>query len=108
MYISKITKSNHRIRSIHRQTRNVIGNGKKVAVVLSGAGFLDGSEVQETVFLVNALSEHGAEVVHFAPDVTSNVVDHNKGSVEKGTRKVIAESGLFLCVCFNGSAYCKR
>lgn len=40
---------------------------KKIAVVLSGAGFVEGSEITESVSALIALSEFGAEVHAFAP-----------------------------------------
>ena len=42
--------------------------GKRVAVVLSGCGFLDGSEITEAVSALIVLSELGCEVSCFAPD----------------------------------------
>lgn len=41
---------------------------KKIAVVLCGSGYLDGSEIRESVGLLWALSEAGAAVKMFAPD----------------------------------------
>lgn len=40
---------------------------KKIAVVLSGCGYKDGSEITESVSVLIALSELGAEVRCFAP-----------------------------------------
>ena len=40
---------------------------RKVAVVLSGCGYLDGAEVTEAVSSLIALSEEGATVEVFAP-----------------------------------------
>lgn len=42
---------------------------KKIAVVLSGCGNQDGSEVTEAVSLIIGLSNYDAEVVYFAPDL---------------------------------------
>jgi enhancing lycopene biosynthesis protein 2 len=65
---------------------------KKIAVVLSGSGYLDGSEITEAVSLLIALNQAGAEVSCFAPEVELSVVNHisNQGSEEK--RSVLAES----------------
>lgn len=41
---------------------------KKVAVVLCGSGFKDGSEIRESVATLWALSQHPVEVQCFAPD----------------------------------------
>ena len=41
---------------------------KKIAVILCGSGFKDGSEIHESVFALNAISENGAEYECFAQD----------------------------------------
>lgn len=41
---------------------------KKVAVILCGSGYKDGSEIRESVGVLWALSEQGAEVQCYAPD----------------------------------------
>lgn len=41
---------------------------KKIAVILCGSGFKDGSEIRESVGVLWALSAEGAEVKMFAPD----------------------------------------
>lgn len=49
----------------------------KVGVVLSGCGFLDGSEIHEAVFTLLGLDELGVEAVCMAPDGPQHhVVDH--------------------------------
>lgn len=65
----------------------------KVAVVLSGAGFLDGSEIHESVLALLALDRHGAEVVCLAPDIPqTSVVDHATRTPSAGSRNVLQES----------------
>ena len=66
----------------------------KVAVVLSGCGVFDGSEIQEAVFTLYALDHRGAEYQCFAPDIDqAHVIDHLKGEVAEGeTRNVLTES----------------
>jgi enhancing lycopene biosynthesis protein 2 len=49
---------------------------KKIAVVLSGCGFLDGSEITEAVSSLIALSELGTEVKCFAPSDSFASTDH--------------------------------
>eukprot|EP00929_Paragymnodinium_shiwhaense_P023986 TRINITY_DN14891_c0_g1_i1.p3 TRINITY_DN14891_c0_g1~~TRINITY_DN14891_c0_g1_i1.p3 ORF type:complete len:263 (-),score=76.73 TRINITY_DN14891_c0_g1_i1:1960-2748(-) len=69
--------------------------GKKVAVVLSGCGVADGSEVQESVFVLSRLSRAGATTSCFAPDKPQmHVVDHTKFAPEESTaeRNVLKES----------------
>lgn len=50
---------------------------KKVAVVLSGCGHRDGSEITEAVSALIALSEAGAQFECFAPDVTFAPISHS-------------------------------
>ncbi|KAL7881480.1 hypothetical protein AOLI_G00083280 [Acnodon oligacanthus] len=66
----------------------------KVAVVLSGCGVYDGTEIHEASAILVHLSREGAEVQMFAPDVTQmHVIDHGKGQpAEKESRNVLAES----------------
>lgn len=49
---------------------------KKIAVVLSGCGFLDGSEITESVSLLIALNQAGAQVTCFAPNMEITATDH--------------------------------
>ena len=72
----------------------VAGRGKKVAVVLSGCGYLDGSEVNEAVFVLTALSEFGAKTTAFAPDKTqADVLDHQLGKpLGFAPRQILQES----------------
>lgn len=67
----------------------------KVAVVLSGCGVYDGSEVYEAVCTLMALDKAGAEVQCFAPDVQQmHVINHITGEVMEGeTRNVLVEAG---------------
>jgi hypothetical protein len=68
--------------------------GPTVAVVLSGCGYLDGSEITEAVSVMIHLSEKGYNVVFFAPDGDQQeVIDHNTKAVESNeVRNIIAES----------------
>lgn len=67
--------------------------GHKVAVVLSGCGVYDGTEVHEAAAVLAALSRHGAEPVMFAPDKKqAHVVDHTAGSEMDQERNVLKES----------------
>lgn len=57
------------------------GERKKVAVVLSGCGVYDGSEIHEAVSVLVHLSRAGVEARCFAPDIPqADVVNHVKGS----------------------------
>jgi len=65
----------------------------KVAVILSGSGVYDGSEVHEASAVLVHLSRGGAEVSMFAPDVAQmHVIDHTKGEPSGETRNVLVES----------------
>ena len=67
---------------------------KAVAVVLSGNGVYDGSEVHEASAVMVHLSRAKADVSCFAPRIPQmHVVDHSTGNpVEEETRDVLAES----------------
>uniref|UniRef100_A0A8D0GET8 Glutamine amidotransferase class 1 domain containing 3 n=1 Tax=Sphenodon punctatus TaxID=8508 RepID=A0A8D0GET8_SPHPU len=68
--------------------------GAKVAVVLSGCGVYDGTEIHEASAILVHLSRGGAEVQIYAPNIPQmHVIDHNKGQpVEAESRNVLAES----------------
>jgi len=64
-----------------------------VAVVLSGCGFRDGSEIHESVLSLLAVDRHGGEYQCFAPDVVqSSVVDHLSGEGVVDSRNVLVEA----------------
>lgn len=66
----------------------------RVAVVLSGCGVYDGSEIHEAVLTLLYLDKAGAEIRCFAPDKPQmHVVNHLTGQpVEGETRNVLVES----------------
>ncbi|XP_056146130.1 glutamine amidotransferase-like class 1 domain-containing protein 3, mitochondrial [Lampris incognitus] len=67
--------------------------GAKVAVVLSGCGVFDGTEIHEASAVLVHLSRGGAEVQMFAPDVSQmHVIDHGKGQLAQESRNVLSES----------------
>lgn len=51
-------------------------NEKKIAVVLSGCGYLDGSEITETVSTLIALDKEGVQYTLFAPNMAFPSMDH--------------------------------
>lgn len=71
---------------------------KKVAVVLSGSGVYDGSEIYESVFTLLALAEAGVEVTAFAPNCEQmHVINHLTGEVSEGeSRNVLVESARIM------------
>lgn len=61
---------------------------KRVGVLLSGCGYLDGSEIHESVLTMLHLDRAGAEIVCIAPRVPQHhVVDHGTGEVAKGQQR---------------------
>ncbi len=67
---------------------------KKIAVLLSGCGVFDGSEIHEAVLTLLALAKAGASYQCFAPDIAQlHVINHAAGAVaEAETRNVLVES----------------
>lgn len=67
---------------------------KRVGVVLSGCGFLDGAEIHEATLTLLFLDRHGARVTAMAPNVDQmHVIDHLIGEPVPGERRgVLAES----------------
>ncbi len=65
----------------------------RVAVMLSGCGFLDGSEIHEAVLTLLALDRAGVQIQCLAPDIEQRqVVDHISGQPSAETRRVLIES----------------
>ncbi len=67
----------------------------RIAVCLSGCGFLDGAEIQEAVFTLLALDRAGAEIICCAPDkLQAGVVNHRtqRPEHEEEERNVLVES----------------
>ncbi len=66
---------------------------KRFAVILAGAGKLDGNDLHEAVLLLAAVARHGATYQCFAPDVEQHeVVDHLTGRPMPERRSVLRES----------------
>jgi enhancing lycopene biosynthesis protein 2 len=67
---------------------------RKIGVVLSGCGVMDGSEIHEAVSVLLALSQAGVRYQCMAPNAPQmNVMDHvKKQPVLPETRNVLAES----------------
>jgi enhancing lycopene biosynthesis protein 2 len=65
----------------------------KVAVILSGCGYLDGSEIREAVITLLELDKQGAEAVCFAPNTQqADVINHLTGEPSNQTRNTLEES----------------
>jgi enhancing lycopene biosynthesis protein 2 len=66
---------------------------KKIAVLLSGSGVYDGTEIQEAVFSLLAIAQNGGEAHCFAPDVDQHhVINHLTGDEMNEKRNVLIES----------------
>jgi len=66
---------------------------KKIAVILSGCGVYDGSEIHEAVMTLLAIDKLGASYEIFAPDINQyHVINHLTGEVMNETRNVLIES----------------
>ena len=67
---------------------------KQVAVILSGCGVFDGSEIYETTLTLLRLDQLGIGYRCFAPDIEQHhVIDHRSGEVAEGeARNVLTES----------------
>lgn len=67
--------------------------GKKIAVILSGCGVFDGSEIHESVLALLAIVENGGTYQCFAPDIEQHhVLNHTNGEEMKEKRNVLIES----------------
>jgi enhancing lycopene biosynthesis protein 2 len=65
---------------------------KRVGVVLSGCGYLDGAEIHEATCTLLSLDRRGAQLVAMAPDVEQlHVVDHLKGAPAPGQQRRVLE-----------------
>ncbi|WP_374031978.1 isoprenoid biosynthesis glyoxalase ElbB [Bdellovibrio bacteriovorus] len=65
---------------------------KKIAVVLSGCGHRDGSEITESVSLLIGLHQAGAEVQCFAPDIQIPITNHINGEADGEKRSLLIEA----------------
>lgn len=66
---------------------------KKFAVVLSGCGVFDGSEIHEATLTMLAIMKQGATYEIFAPDIEQHhVINHITGEEMKEKRNVLIES----------------
>jgi len=67
---------------------------KRVAVILSGCGFQDGAEIQESILTLLAIERSGAKYSCFAPDMEQHHVTNHLTSktIEGETRNVLVES----------------
>ncbi|MFC2086612.1 isoprenoid biosynthesis glyoxalase ElbB [Bacteroidota bacterium] len=66
---------------------------KKIAVILSGCGRADGSEIHESTLTLYFICKFGAEYEIFAPDINQHhVINHLTNEEMSETRNVLVES----------------
>ena len=66
---------------------------KKIALILSGCGVYDGSEIHEATLSMLAIAKAGAGYYLFAPDIPQHhVVNHLTGEETTESRNVLVES----------------
>ncbi|MDR0311359.1 MAG: isoprenoid biosynthesis glyoxalase ElbB [Acidobacteriota bacterium] len=66
---------------------------KRVGVLLSGCGVMDGSEIHEATLTLYFLDKEGAEIICMAPDKDQrDVVNHISGEPVSEKRNVMAEA----------------
>jgi enhancing lycopene biosynthesis protein 2 len=64
-----------------------------IAVILSGCGYLDGSEIHEATLTLWAIHKHGADYQCYAPNIDQHhVVNHSTGKEMDERRNVLVES----------------
>jgi enhancing lycopene biosynthesis protein 2 len=67
---------------------------KKIGILLSGCGFLDGSEIHEAVLTLLAIDRAGAEAACLAPNIKHyDVINHYSGeAMPNESRNILVES----------------
>lgn len=65
---------------------------KKVAVILSGCGYLDGAEITEAISTLVAIGQQGAEYKCFAPNKEAAETNHLTQKPTGQTRNVLQEA----------------
>ena len=66
---------------------------KNLAIILSGCGVFDGSEIHEAVLTMLAVDQLGASYTIYAPDIEQrHVIDHITGHEMLETRNVLIEA----------------
>ena len=66
---------------------------KKFAIILSGSGVYDGSEIHETTMTMLAIKRQGSDYDIFAPDIEQHhVINHYTGEMTDDKRNVLVES----------------
>lgn len=71
----------------------IVQKMKKIAVILSGCGVFDGSEIHEATLALLAIKQAGCVYSIFAPNVEqTEVVNHFSGSIAHEKRNILEEA----------------
>lgn len=71
---------------------------KEICVILAGCGFLDGSDVRESVLISYFLEEQGYKAIFTTPDINQKeVIDHKTQELISQKREILSE-----CARING------
>lgn len=66
---------------------------QKIAIILSGCGVFDGSEIHESVITMLQIDKQNFQYQCIAPNINKlHVIDHTNGEVSNETRNVLQES----------------
>jgi enhancing lycopene biosynthesis protein 2 len=65
---------------------------KKIGLLLSGCGQLDGSEIHESVLTILALNKAGAEITFMSPDIQLDTINHFTKESTNKQRNVLVEA----------------
>lgn len=69
----------------------------KIAMILSGSGVYDGSEIHEATMLMLSIVNNGMTYTAFAPNINQHhVINHLTGEEMKETRNVLIESARLV------------
>jgi enhancing lycopene biosynthesis protein 2 len=94
MYHLKCIRSFKHVKSYATSTTTTKPHrNKSVAVILSGCGVYDGSEIHESVSILLGLAQAGAKVKCYAPNIKqAHVVNHLTQTPTEESRNVLEES----------------
>ncbi len=80
-------------KTIQKLSQGGLMKTPRIAVILSGCGHMDGSEVHEATLTLWAIHKHGADFQCFAPDIPQyHVLNHLSGNEMDEIRNVLIES----------------
>lgn len=93
MFIAQLVLQRPAVSFLRHVSTTMSLGADKVAVVLSGCGVYDGSDIHEAVACLAALTRNNLKPVVYAPDVAqAHVINHINGSEISEKRNVLVES----------------